>query len=40
MNDLTLCSVMMVELWSRQREIEQEDENEVENICPYANSGV
>ena len=31
MDDLTLCSAMMVELWTRKREMGDEDENNVED---------
>jgi hypothetical protein len=30
-DDLTLCSAMMVELWTRKREMGDEDENDVED---------
>jgi hypothetical protein len=31
MDDLTLCSAMMIEMWTRKREIRDEDENDVED---------
>jgi len=39
-NDLTLCSAMMVELWTRKREMGDEDENDVEDMSGYEKSGV
>jgi len=39
-DDLTLCSAMMVELWTRKREMEEEDENDVEDMSGYEKSGV
>jgi len=38
-DDLTLCSVMMVDLWTR-REIGDEDDNVVEDTSGYEKSGV
>jgi hypothetical protein len=36
-----LCVLaMVVELWTRQREIGDEDENDIENTSGYENSGV
>ena len=40
MDDLTLCSAMMVELWTRKREIGDEDENDMEDTNGYEKSGV
>ena len=37
---LTLCSVKMVEFWTRQREMWDEHENDVENTRGYEKSGV
>jgi hypothetical protein len=31
---------MMVELWTRKREMEDEDENDMENMSGYKTSGV
>jgi len=39
-DELTLCSAMMVELWMRKREMEDEDENDVEDTSSYEKSGV
>ena len=39
-NDLTLCSAMMVELWTRKREMGDEDENDVDDTRAYEKSGV
>ena len=39
-DDLTLCLAMMVELWTRKREMEEEDENDVEDMSGYEKSGV
>jgi hypothetical protein len=39
-DDITLCSAMMVELWTRKREMEDEDENYVEDTSGYEKSGV
>jgi len=39
-DDLTLCSAMMVELWTRKREMGDEDENDVEDTSGYEKSGV
>jgi len=39
-DDLTLCYLMMVELWTRKREMGDEDENNVENTSGYEKSGV
>jgi hypothetical protein len=36
-----LCVLaMVVELWTRKREIGDEDENDIENTSGYENSGV
>jgi hypothetical protein len=40
MDDLTLCSAMMVELWTRKRQMGSEDENHVEDMSGYEKSGV
>jgi len=37
--DLTLCSAMMVELWSGKREMGDEDENHVDDTSGYETSG-
>jgi hypothetical protein len=37
-DDLTLCSVMMVEWWTRKREMGDEDENDVEDTSGYETS--
>jgi hypothetical protein len=39
-DDLTLCSAMMVQLWTRKREMGGEDENDVEDTSGYEKSGV
>ena len=39
-DDLTLCSAMMVELWTRKREMGDEDENDMENTRGYEKSRV
>jgi len=39
-DDLTLCSAMIVELWTRKGEMGDEDENDVENMSGYGKSGV
>jgi len=39
-DDLTLCSAMMVELWTRKREMGDEDENDGEDMSGYEKSGV
>jgi len=39
-DDLTLCSAIMVELWTRKREMWDEDENDVEETSEYEKSGV
>jgi len=39
-DDLTLYSAMMMELWTRKREIGDEDENDVEHISGHEPSGV
>jgi hypothetical protein len=31
---------MIVEMWTREREMEDEDENDVENMSQYEESGV
>jgi len=35
-DESTLCSAMMVELWTRKREMGYEDENEVDDMSGYA----
>jgi hypothetical protein len=30
-DDITLCSVMMIEVWTRKREMGDDDENDVED---------
>jgi len=35
-----VCCAMMVELWMRKREMEDEDENEMENMSCNEKSGV
>jgi len=39
-DDLTLCSTMMVEVWTRQRVMGDEDENDVEDTSGYEKSRV
>jgi len=39
-DDLTLYSAMIVELWTRKREMGNEDENDMEDKCGYVKSGV
>jgi len=39
-DDLTLCSAMMVELWTTKRGMRDEDENDVEVTSGYEKSGV
>jgi hypothetical protein len=39
-DDLTLCSVMIVELWTRKREMGEKDENDVEDMSKYEKSMV
>jgi len=39
-DDFTLCSAMMVELWTRNREMGDEDEKDVEDMSGYEKSGV
>jgi len=39
-DDLTLCSAMMVELWTSKRVVGDEDENDVEDMSGYEKSGV
>jgi len=39
-DDLTLCSAMMLELWTRKREKGDEDENDMEDTSGYEKSGV
>jgi hypothetical protein len=39
-DDLTLCSAMMVELWTRKREKGNEDEYDMENTSGYEKSRV
>jgi len=34
-DELTLCSAMMVELWTRKREMGDEDENDMEDTSGY-----
>jgi len=38
--DLTLCSAMIVELWTRKGEMGDVDENDVEATSGYEKSGV
>ena len=40
MDYLTLCSAMLVELWTRKREMGVEDENNVEDTSRYQKSEV
>jgi hypothetical protein len=35
-----MCSAMMVVMWTRQREIEDQSENDVEDTMGYEKSGV
>jgi len=35
-----MCSAMIVELWTRKREMGNEDENDVEDMSEYKKSGV
>jgi len=35
-----VCSAMMVEMWMRNREMGDEDENDVEDMSGYEQSGV
>ena len=39
-DDLTLCFAMMVELWTTERDMGDEDENDVEDTSGYSKSGV
>jgi len=39
-DDFTLCSAMMVELWTRKREMGEEDESDMEDMSGYHKSGV
>ena len=39
-DDLTLCSAMMIELWTRRREMGDEDENDMEDTSGYEKPGV
>jgi len=39
-DDLTLCSAMMVEMWTWKGEMGDEDENDMENTSEYEKSGV
>jgi len=39
-DDLTVYSAMIVELWTRKREMGDEDENDVEDMNGYEKSGV
>jgi hypothetical protein len=39
-DDLAVCSTMMVEWWTRKREMRVEDANDVEDMSGYAKSGV
>jgi hypothetical protein len=39
-DDLTLCSAMMVELWTRKREMGDENEDDVEDTSRYEKPGV
>ena len=34
-DDLTLCSVMMIELWTRKRDMADEDENDMEDTSGH-----
>ena len=38
-DDLTLCSAMMVEFWTRRREMGDENENDMEDTSGYKKSG-
>jgi len=40
MDDLTLCSVRIVELWTGKGEMGEEDENDVDDTSGYWKSGV
>ena len=40
MDDLTLCFPIMVELWTKKREMGDEVENDVEDTSVYEQSGV
>ena len=40
MDDLNLCSTMMVELWMRKGEMGKEDENNMEDTSGHEKSGV
>jgi hypothetical protein len=39
-DDLTLCSAMMVELWTRKREMGDENEDNVDDTSRYGKQGV
>jgi len=39
-DDLTLCSAMRVELWTRKREMGDDDENDMEDTSRYEKSGL
>jgi len=39
-DDLILCSAMRVELWTRKREMGNDDENDVEDMSEYEKSGL
>jgi len=39
-DDLTWCSAMMVELWTRWREMGDDDENDIEDTSANEKSGV
>jgi hypothetical protein len=39
-DNLTRCSVLMLELWTRQREMGEDDEKDVEDTSGYEKSGV
>ena len=39
-DDLTVCSAMIVELWMRKSEMVDEEENHVDNMSGYEESGV
>jgi hypothetical protein len=39
-DDLKWCSAMMVELWTRKREMGNEDENDMENTSGYGKSQI
>ena len=39
-DDITSCSVMIVQLWMRKRAMADKDENDIENTSEYEKSGV